>query len=90
MTSAADCVHILMCTNAFFLQHAAVCLASLLTNNSDLFFNIVIVERVTEDLDKEKLRRFGGAFSQPFAEISEIRASSEALAAARAKHTLHH
>lgn len=55
--TAADCVHVLMCTNALFLQHAAVCLASLLTNNSELFFDIVIVERVTENLDKEKLRR---------------------------------
>ena len=55
MTAAADCVHILMCTNALFLQHAAVCLASLLTNNSNLFFDIVIVERVTEDLH-ENLR----------------------------------
>jgi lipopolysaccharide biosynthesis glycosyltransferase len=56
-TTAADSVHILMCTNALFLQHAAVCLVSLLTNNPDLFFDIVIVERVTEDLDKAKLRR---------------------------------
>ena len=52
-----------MCTNALFLQHAAVCLASLLTNNSELFFDIVIVERVTEDLDKEKLRRSVASFS---------------------------
>jgi lipopolysaccharide biosynthesis glycosyltransferase len=54
--TAADSVNILMCTNALFQQHAAVCLASLLANNSDLFFDIVIVGRTTEQLDEKKLR----------------------------------
>ena len=57
MTDATASVSILMCTNALFLQHTAVCLASLLSNNPDFFFDIVIVRRVTEDLDEEKLRR---------------------------------
>jgi lipopolysaccharide biosynthesis glycosyltransferase len=57
MTDATASVSILMCTNALFLQHTAVCLVSLLSNNPDFFFDIVIVRRVTEDLDEEKLRR---------------------------------
>jgi lipopolysaccharide biosynthesis glycosyltransferase len=57
MTTVASSVNILMCTNAHFLQHTAVCLASLLTNNPDFFFNIVVVGRVTEELDEAKLRR---------------------------------
>ncbi|MGH7117643.1 MAG: glycosyltransferase family 8 protein [Acetobacteraceae bacterium] len=52
-----DRVHLLVCTNALFLQHAAVCLASLLTNNRELFFDIVIVRRMTEELDETKLRQ---------------------------------
>jgi lipopolysaccharide biosynthesis glycosyltransferase len=56
-------VSILMCTNALFLQHTAVCLASLLANNPDFFFDIVIVKRITEDLDEEKLRRSLAGFS---------------------------
>lgn len=60
---ATASVNILMCTNALFLQHAAVCLASLLANNPDFFFDIVIVRRVTEDLDEEKLRRSLAGFS---------------------------
>jgi lipopolysaccharide biosynthesis glycosyltransferase len=50
-------VHLLLCTNSLYLQHVGVCLTSLLVNNSDLFFNIVIVGRATEALDEEKLRR---------------------------------
>jgi lipopolysaccharide biosynthesis glycosyltransferase len=55
--AATTTVNILMCTNALFLQHAAVCLASLLANNPDSFFDIVIVRRETEDLDEQKTRR---------------------------------
>ena len=55
--AASAAVNILMCTNALFLQHAAVCLASLLATNPGFFFNIVIVGRVTETLDEAKLRR---------------------------------
>jgi len=50
-------VHILLCTNSLYLQHAAVCLTSLLANNPTLFFDIVIVGRITEALDEDKLRR---------------------------------
>jgi lipopolysaccharide biosynthesis glycosyltransferase len=63
MTGATASVSILMCTNALFLQHTAVCLVSLLSNNPDFFFDIVIVRRVTEDLDEEKLRRSLADFS---------------------------
>jgi lipopolysaccharide biosynthesis glycosyltransferase len=61
--TAADSVNILMCTNALFQQHAAVCLASVLANNPDLFFDIVIVGRTTEQLDENKLRRSLAGFS---------------------------
>lgn len=57
MMAATDSVNILMCTNALFQQHVAVCLASLLANTPDLFFEIVIVTRVSEELDEDKLRR---------------------------------
>lgn len=50
-------VHLLLCTNALFLQHAAVCLTSLLVNNPVLFFDIVVAARVTELLDEARLRR---------------------------------
>jgi lipopolysaccharide biosynthesis glycosyltransferase len=63
MPAAATRVNTLLCTNAHFLQHAAVCLASLLANNSGLFFNIVIVAQATERLDEEKLRRSFTRFS---------------------------
>ena len=47
----------IFCTNTDFLQHVAVCAASLLANNPDLFFDIVIVAQTSEDLDEEKVRR---------------------------------
>lgn len=56
-------VHLLMCSNALFLQHTAVCLVSVLVNNPDLFFDIVVVGRATERLDKDKLRRSLDFFS---------------------------
>jgi lipopolysaccharide biosynthesis glycosyltransferase len=55
-TTAGCHVHVLLCTNALFLQHAAVCLVSLLSNNCDLFFDVVIAWRATEHLDEQKLR----------------------------------
>ena len=57
ITATGSRVNTLLCTNALFLQHAAVCLASLLANNPELFFDIVIVAQPTETLDEEKLRR---------------------------------
>jgi lipopolysaccharide biosynthesis glycosyltransferase len=56
-TMAESRVHLLLCTNSVYLQHVAVCLTSLLMNNTDLFFNIVVVGRAAEPLDGEKLRR---------------------------------
>ncbi|MBV9481331.1 MAG: glycosyltransferase family 8 protein [Acidobacteria bacterium] len=50
-------INILLCTNALYLQHAAVCLTSLLTNNPLLFFNIVVVGQSAEVLDGQRLRR---------------------------------
>ena len=54
---ARDAVSILMCTNAHFQQHAAVCLASLLANNPDFFFDIVIVAQENEQLDEDRIQR---------------------------------
>src|SRR4051812_28713331 len=56
-------VHVLLCTNASYLQHAAVCLTSLLANNPDLFFDIILVGRASEVLDEDKVRRSLGRFS---------------------------
>lgn len=57
LKTAGNRVHLLLSTNSQFLQHTAVCLTSLLVNNSDLFFDIVVVGRATEPLDEGKLRR---------------------------------
>lgn len=57
LVTAGNRVHLLLSTNSLFLQHTAVCLMSLLANNSDLFFDIVVVGRDKEPLDEEKLRR---------------------------------
>lgn len=59
---AAERVHLLLCTNALFLQHAAVCVASVLANNPDLFFDTVIVSQQHERLDEEKFRRSMASF----------------------------
>ena len=56
-------VNLLLCTNALFLQHAAVCVTSVLTNNPDLFFDIVIVSQQNERLDEEKFRGSIAKFS---------------------------
>lgn len=56
-------VHVLFCTNRLFFQHVAVCLCSLLTNNKDLFFDVVIASRPEEKLDTQKLWRSLQQFS---------------------------
>ncbi len=56
-SSGSNRVNTLLCTNVLFQQHAAVCLTSLLANNPELFFDIVIVAQPTETLDEEKLSR---------------------------------
>jgi lipopolysaccharide biosynthesis glycosyltransferase len=50
-------VSVLMCTDAAYLQHVGVCLTSLLSNNRELFFDVVLVHRASETLDIGKLRR---------------------------------
>lgn len=55
--SDAGGVHVLLCANANYLQHVAVCLASLLANNAALFFDIVFVGRAGEVIDEAKLRK---------------------------------
>ena len=65
-------VHLLVCTNALYLQHAVVCLTSLLVNNPDLFFDIVIVRRPLEEIDEDKLRRSLAAFSNLSLSIREF------------------
>jgi len=55
--TAATTVHTLFCTNATYLQHMAVCLVSLVMNNPELFFDIMIVCQQGERLDEAKLRR---------------------------------
>lgn len=61
--AAANRVDVLLCANSLYLQHVAVCLTSLLINNPDLFFDILIVGRSTEALDEDKLRRSLMSFS---------------------------
>lgn len=62
-TARAERVATLLCCDAAYLQHSAVCLVSLLANNPDLYFDIVIVSRPGEQLDQEKLRRSLARFS---------------------------
>jgi lipopolysaccharide biosynthesis glycosyltransferase len=57
MMPSVSRVHTLLCTNALFFQHAAVCITSLLENNLELFFDILIIHQPSEMLDEEKLRR---------------------------------
>ena len=57
MEASVEEVNVLICTNANYLQHVAVCLRSLLENNPELFFNIVVVGRADEDLNEKKLER---------------------------------
>ena len=61
--SQSNRVSTLLCTNVLFQQHAAVCLASLLANNKDLFFDIAIVAQPTETLDEDKIKRSLRQFS---------------------------
>jgi hypothetical protein len=56
-------VPLLLSTNSQYLQHTTVCLTSLLANNPDMFFKIVVVVHPAENLDEEKLRRSLNAFS---------------------------
>jgi lipopolysaccharide biosynthesis glycosyltransferase len=56
-------VHLLLCVDPVFVQHAAVCLTSVLMNNQDLFFDIVVAGRLIEASDEEKLRRSIARFS---------------------------
>lgn len=62
-SKASERVHMLLCTNASFLQHAAVCLASVLANNPGLFFNVVVVSQPEENLDEDKLHRSVAQFA---------------------------
>jgi lipopolysaccharide biosynthesis glycosyltransferase len=61
--ASADIVNTLFCVNSGFLQHAAVCLASLLFNNPDLYFNVVVVAQTSETIDANKLRRSLAGFA---------------------------
>ncbi|HUN40732.1 MAG TPA: glycosyltransferase family 8 protein [Acetobacteraceae bacterium] len=63
MPGRAITVHTLLCTNAAYLQHAAVCLVSLLANNPGFFFDIVIVSQPGENLDEARLQRTMAQFS---------------------------
>lgn len=55
-------VNLLLCTNALFLQHAAVCLTSVLTNTPELFFDVTVVSQPNEILDQAKLQRSVACF----------------------------
>jgi lipopolysaccharide biosynthesis glycosyltransferase len=65
-------VHVMLATNCTFLQHVAVCLASLLVNNPDLFFDIVVVARADEVLDQDKLLRSLARFPNQSLRFSEF------------------
>ena len=49
-------IPVLMCINARYAQHAAVCLVSLLENNRNSFFDIVIVTTASLGGEETKLR----------------------------------
>src|SRR6185437_9169144 len=55
--ASAARVQVLVSANAAYLQHVAVCLTSLLVNNPDSAFDLVVVGRTMETLDEDRLRR---------------------------------
>ena len=48
-------IPVLLSCDLNYLQHAAVCIASLATNNRSLQFHIIIASAQELDLDEEKL-----------------------------------
>jgi lipopolysaccharide biosynthesis glycosyltransferase len=54
---ARERIPVLMCINARYAQHAAVCLVSLLENNPDSFFEVVVVSTGELADEAAKLRR---------------------------------
>ncbi len=54
----------LFCINAVYGQHAAVCIVSLLVNNPDLSFDIVVVGTEPLGASEDKLKRTVAAFFQ--------------------------
>jgi lipopolysaccharide biosynthesis glycosyltransferase len=70
-------VHLLLCANAAFLQHATVCLTSILVNNPELFFDVVIVARPEERLERDKLRRSLARYSNYSVTFREFRPPSD-------------
>jgi lipopolysaccharide biosynthesis glycosyltransferase len=77
--AGAGPVHLLLCTNAAFLQHAAVCLTSILVNNPNLFFDIVIVGRPGELLQRDKLRRSLARYPNHLLTIREFSAPPDVV-----------
>lgn len=70
-------VHLMLATNSGFLQHVGVCLVSLLANNPDLLFDIVIVAQAGEVLDRDRLRRSLAKFPNQSLWFCEFKAPAD-------------
>lgn len=77
LLNTSTTVPVLISTDSNFLQHAAVCLTSLLANTPELRFHIVMVSRPTELLDEGKLRRTLEPFSNQSVQFRKFEPPSD-------------
>lgn len=75
----ADTIPTLFCINANYTQHAAVCIVSLLENNRDYFFDIVIVTTEPLGPQEDKLRRTVGPYSNCRTKVALLNAVTQHL-----------
>lgn len=76
----------LLCINANYAQHAAVCVVSLLENNRDSFFDIVIVSTESLGPGEEKLNRTVARYDNARLKVLQLGASSGMTLPVRALH----
>ena len=76
----------LFCINAAYAQHAGVCIVSLLENNRDAFFEIVVVSTEPLGAGQEKLERTVRAYDNCTLTIMHLGASSGMTLPVRALH----
>src|ERR1700689_2793501 len=76
----------LFCINAAYAQHAGVCIVSLLENNRDSFFEIVVVSTEPLGAGQEKLNRTVSAYDNCTLKIMHLGASSGMTLPVRALH----
>src|SRR6516165_8329603 len=76
----------LLCINASYAQHACVCIVSLLENNKDLYFDIVVVSTEPIQGTEEKLKRSVSAYENCTIKVLQLSASLGLALPVRALH----